>query len=132
MIRKSLMALTLTAPLIATPAFAQDPAEGIWTTQPDNNGNYGTVQILPCENRICGVLTGAFDGSGAPLPSENIGRAIVWDMQPRGDGSYENGKVFSPDQGRTYNAKMALRGDQLGVAGCVLGFCREQTWTRAR
>ena len=118
---------------IGGPAMAADPVEGLWKTLPDDNGKYGFVQIAPCGDKLCGVLTKSFDSSGAAMKSDNIGKQIVWDMVPNGDGTYSNGKVWAPDRDKTYNAKMALSGDKLAVSGCVLGgmICRASDWTRA-
>ena len=113
---------------------AADPVEGLWKTLPDDNGHYGHVQIAPCGPAICGVLVEAFDGSGAPLDSPNIGRQIVWDMQAEGEGTYGGGKVWAPDRDKTYRAKMALSGNTLAVSGCVLGgaICRSSEWSRVK
>lgn len=125
--------LTLTAAvlsLLALPALA-DPAHGLWKTQPDDNGNFGHVRIQTCPNgKICGGLVTAFNGAGQQIDSPNIGRAIVWDMVAQGNGAYANGKVYAPDRDSTYNAKMQLRGNVLGVSGCVAFICRESSWTR--
>ncbi len=116
--------------LLAAPAFA-DPVEGLWKTKPDDNGNFGHVQIAPCADRFCGVLVEAFDGSGAVMASENIGKQIIWDMVAQGDGYYDSGKVWSPDRDKTYKSNMQLTGDSLAVKGCVLGICRDGgTWVR--
>ncbi len=116
----------------ALPAFA-DQAHGLWKTKPDDNGNYGHVQIQTCSNgKICGGLTRAFNARGEQIESPNIERAIVWDMEPQGNGQYRNGRVYAPDRDRTYNARMELRGNTLGVSGCVMGICREQEWTRVQ
>lgn len=124
----TLIALALTA----GPALA-DPSHGLWKTQPDDNGNYGHVQMQTCSNgRICGGLVAAFGPDGQTVPSDNIGRAIVWDMVADGDGGYDDGKVYAPDRDKTYSAKMELRGNTLGVSGCVFGICRESVWTRQR
>ena len=117
---------------LAAPAFAADPVEGMWKTKPDDNGNFGHVQVAPCGPKLCGVLVKAFGPDGKPTASPNIGRQIVWDMVPKAPGRYTDGKVFSPDRGKTYNSKMTLSGDTLEVAGCVFGICREQIWTRAK
>jgi uncharacterized protein (DUF2147 family) len=114
----------------ALPVLA-DPVHGIWQTRPDDNGNFGHVRMQTCSNgKICGGLIAAFDGSGQQIESENVGRALVWDMEPQGDGQYREGRVWAPDRDRTYNARMELRGDTLGVSGCILMVCREQEWTR--
>lgn len=129
--RKSLLAACALA-LMAAPALA-DPVHGLWKSKPDDNGNFGHVQIQTCPNgKICGGLVKAFGPNGQEIESPNIGRAIVWDMEPQGGGDYRNGRVWAPDRDRTYNARMELRGNTLGVSGCVLGICRESEWTRVR
>lgn len=125
-----------TAALIlwAGAALAGDPVEGVWKTKPDDNGNFGHIQIAPCGAAFCGTLIQSFDGSGAKMESENVGKQIVWDMVPSGDGYYDNGKVWAPDRDKTYNAHMTLSGTSLAVAGCVLGglICRDLVWTRVK
>lgn len=118
--------------LVSGAAFAADPVEGTWKTKPDDNGKYGYVQIAPCGDKLCGVLIKAFDSSGAETASDNIGKQIVWDMVPNGDGTYGSGKVWAPDRDKTYNSKMTLSGDTLSVSGCVLGglICRASEFTR--
>lgn len=116
---------------LAGAAQAADPVEGVWVTKPDDNGNYGHVQIAPCGTAFCGVLVKAFDSSGTEVETPNIGRQIVWDMMAAGDGTYADGKVWSPDRDKTYNSYMVLEGDGLTVKGCILGICRDGgTWTR--
>ncbi|MDR5652305.1 DUF2147 domain-containing protein [Ruixingdingia sedimenti] len=117
--------------LAAAPALA-DPVLGLWKTKPDDNGNFGQVEIVPCGAMVCGTLVKAFDAAGKPMASANVGKRIVWDMQPRGNGKYGGGKVWAPDRDKTYSAKMELNGDTLAVSGCVTVFCRAQEWTRAK
>ncbi len=116
--------------LAALPSFA-DPVHGMWKTQPDDNGNFGHVRMQTCPNgKICGGLERAFNSAGQAIDSPNIGRALVWDMEPQADGTYRNGRVFAPDRDNTYNARMELRGNVLGVSGCIAFICREANWTR--
>ena len=127
---RTLAALTATLALLAAPALA-DPVHGTWKTKPDDNGNFGHVRIQTCENgKICGGLIASFNSAGARIESPNLGRAIVWDMEAQGGGAYGNGKVYAPDRDKTYNSKMELRGNTLGVSGCVAFVCRESEWTR--
>lgn len=129
--KKFALAAALT--VLGTAAFAADPVEGTWKTKPDDNGNFGHVQIKPCGNAFCGTLVKAFDGSGKQIESPNVGRKIVWDMVAYGDGLYDDGKVYSPDRDKTYNSEMKLNGNSLTVKGCVLGICRDGgTWTRVK
>ncbi len=126
-------ALAAALAVLGTAAFAADPVEGTWKTKPDDNGNFGHVQIKPCGSAFCGTLVKAFDGSGKQIESPNVGRKIVWDMVAYGDGFYDDGKVYSPDRDKTYNSEMKLNGNSLTVKGCVLGICRDGgTWTRVK
>lgn len=111
-----------------------DPAEGVWKTKPDDNGNFGHVEITPCGAAICGTLIKSFDASGTEMASENVGKRIVWDMVAKGGGAYGGGKVWAPDRNKTYNSKMELKGDRLAVSGCVLGgiICRASDWNRVK
>ncbi|PKP79283.1 MAG: DUF2147 domain-containing protein [Alphaproteobacteria bacterium HGW-Alphaproteobacteria-2] len=119
---------------LAAPAFAADPVEGVWQTRPDDNGNFGHVQVAPCGAQICGTLITSFNSEGKQIESPNVGRQIVWAMTPEGNGSYGGGKIWAPDRDKVYNSRMQLSGDVLTVKGCVLGglACRGSEWVRAR
>ncbi len=127
-------ALALSFALVfAAGAALADPVEGVWKTKPDDNGNFGHIDVKPCGPAFCGTLVKAFDGSGAEIQSPNVGKRIIWDMVAYGDGVYDDGKVWSPDRDKTYNSEMQLTGDSLAVKGCVVGICRDGgTWTRVK
>lgn len=127
---KTLILGLATALALGATAAAADPAEGRWRTQPDDNGNYGVVDMTMCGNRLCGTLIESYHGDGSTMASPNTGRRIVWDMEPRGNGQYRDGQIWAPDRDQTYRSRMDLAGDQLTVAGCFLFICRNQTWTR--
>lgn len=124
------IALTLIATLgFAGAAFA-DPLEGDWRTTRDDNGNSGIIRVAPCGAALCGTLIQSFDANGGNLVTDNIGRQIISNTTPSGDGAYR-GSVYSPDRDKTYNSRLQLSGDTLAVSGCVLGICRDAgTWTR--
>lgn len=110
-----------------------EPALGLWKTQPDDNGNFGHVQVVACGAAICGTLVKAFDGAGKEIKSDNVGRQIITNMKNDGGGAYSGGKIYSPDRGKTYNGKLALSGNSMAVSGCVLGICRNGgTWARLK
>jgi uncharacterized protein (DUF2147 family) len=112
-------------------AAAADPVFGTWRTAPDDNGNFGHIQVAACGAKICGKLVKSFDSTGAEISSDNTGRNIVWDMVAQGDGVYGDGKIWAPDRDKTYKSKMTLSGNQLAVEGCVLMICRDGgTWSR--
>ncbi|MFT6913478.1 MAG: hypothetical protein ACJAQW_002089 [Paracoccaceae bacterium] len=113
-------------------AFAADPVEGTWKTQPGDDGAYGAVRISTCGAHLCGILGKAYDQAGKEVASPNAGRQMIWDMRADGGGAYSGGKIWAPDRDKTYKSKMALTGDMLEVKGCVFGICRGQTWTRLK
>jgi len=92
------------------------------------------VKIAACGNKICGTIAKAFDASGKEIASQNVGKRMIWDMVPKGEGYYSGGKIWAPDRDKTYKSKMQLNGNRLKVSGCVLGgmICRGQTWTRVQ
>jgi len=114
---------------LAAPAFA-DPAEGTWKTGVDD-GKYAHIKVSKCGAKICGVFTRTFDSKGE-VPSDVIGRNIVWDMEPNGDGTYGNGKIWQPSKDRTYSSTMTLSGNKLAVVGHWGLFKKSQTWSRVK
>jgi len=116
--------------LLTLPALA-DPLEGQWQTEVDD-GAYAIIEISPCGEALCGVMVRSLKENGDEYRSPNLGRQIVIDMVPRGEGRY-NGKVWRPSNDRIYIGKMRLRGDSVRLRGCVAGglLCSGQTWQRA-
>ncbi len=121
---------------LATAAFAADPVDGLWKTAPGDTGGYLHVSIAECGSAICGTIDSAFDADGnQQLEYESLGKQIIWDMVPEGDGSYGNGKIWAPDRDKTYKSKMTLDSqNKLTVKGCAAGglICRGQVWTRVQ
>ncbi len=125
------LALIATAVLITTPVMAADAIFGTWKTKPDDNGNYGHVNVAQCGDTICGVLVKSFHSDGQSYVSESDGKNIIWDMTNEGGGAYGGGQIWAPDRDKTYKSKMQLNGDTLGVKGCIAFICRDGgTWTR--
>ncbi|MEH7828459.1 DUF2147 domain-containing protein [Gemmobacter denitrificans] len=126
--RKFLIAAALS--LVAGAAMA-DPIEGVWQTQEDE-GAYAHVTIKPCGAAFCGKITQAFK-DGADYASPNVGKQIVIDMAPVGDGNYE-GKVWRPANDKIYNGKAEVSGKTMKLAGCVAGglICKSQTWKKVK
>lgn len=126
---KSILKTAAALIALASPAFA-DPAEGVWQTQPDD-GAFAYVTISTCGGAYCGVISRTFQDGGTEYQSENLGRQIVINMSPNGDGSYE-GQVWRPSNNKTYVGKMSVSGDNLTLKGCVAGglICASQSWVR--
>jgi len=111
------------------PAFA-DPAEGIWKTQVDD-GAYAHIKMSACGNKLCGVIARTFNSDGE-YKSQNLGKKLVWDMEPLGGGSYGNGSIWQPSKDRVYSSTMELSGNKLVVVGHWGPFKKSQTWTRVK
>ena len=126
--------LLAAALLLAGAAAMADPAAGLWQTERNDEGNLAHVQVAPCGAKLCGTMVRSFGPDNQPIPSASTGRNLVWDMEPRGDGTYVDGRIWDPGSDRTYRSRMALDGDRLKVSGCVAGglICRSQTWIRVR
>lgn len=102
-----------------------DPAVGVWTSPTNGDGASIKLQIVKCQSGICGVIHSVTNGD----PSI-VGKTMVWGMKPQGGGKYTGGKVWAPDDDKTYNGKLTLTGNGLKVEGCILGFCRGETFSR--
>ena len=108
-----------------------DPIEGVWKTQEDD-GAYAHVRIAPCGSAYCGTIVRTFDANGE-YKSPNIGKQLVRNMEPAGNGRYE-GKVWRPSNNKVYIGKIDLNGNAMKLAGCVAGglICAKQNWSRVR
>ncbi|MEN9062229.1 DUF2147 domain-containing protein [Ponticoccus litoralis] len=121
--------MRLLAMALVAGAAAADPVEGTWKTQPDE-GAYAHVRMVPCGDKLCGVIVRTFNASGE-YESPNKGKTLVINMAPQGGGQYR-GKVWRPSNNKVYTGKMALSGNALTLQGCVAGglLCSSQTWSR--
>ncbi|MFK7751465.1 MAG: DUF2147 domain-containing protein [Sedimentitalea sp.] len=112
-----------------------DPVAGVWKTAPGDSGGYLHVKIAPCGSAICGTIQSAFEDGGARSTDyEHLGKRLIWDMAADGGGAYSGGKIWAPDNNKTYSSKMKLSGRKLVVKGCVAGglVCRGQDWKRVK
>jgi uncharacterized protein (DUF2147 family) len=111
-------------------AAAADPVLGTWQTEVDD-GAYAHVEMRPCGEAVCGVVTRTFDAEGE-YRSETLGEMLVRGMVSQGGGRYE-GRVWRPANGPVYPGRMELSGDRLRLKGCVAGgLVASQTWARVR
>lgn len=59
-----------------------------------------------------------------------MGLALLQNMQPAGEDRW-SGSIYNPDDGKTYSATMALKGNTMRVRGCVLGIlCKNNDFRR--
>ena len=123
--------LALAGLLVSAGVAAADPVEGVWKTEVDD-GAYAHIQMAPYGAAYCGVIAKTFNASGE-YQSENLGKKLVIDMVPNGDGSYA-GSVWRPSNNKIYIGKMTLNGNKLKLKGCVAGglICSGQNWVRVQ
>lgn len=113
---------------LSEPAHAATPAEvaGDWATP----GLGAIVRLAPCANdreRLCGRLIWAWDPSRVERGA--IGTEMLRNFIWRSD-AWVNGKVFNPEDGRTYSGSIRPDGDVLRLRGCAGPFCQTQVWRR--
>lgn len=123
------MILAAALMLAGAGAAQADPVLGTWKTEVDD-GAYAFVEMAPCGAAICGTIARTFN-SGGEYQSPNLGKSLVRNMKPQGDGYYK-GKVWRPSNDKIYIGKMELEGNRLKLKGCVAGglLCSAQNWTR--
>ena len=126
---KHLILAAAAAFALASAASAQDAALGTWQTEVDD-GAFAYVTMDQCGVAVCGTIARTFNTEGE-YASPNIGRQIVINMAPNGDGSYQ-GQVWRPSNDRIYVGKMDVEGNALRLRGCVAGglICASQNWVR--
>lgn len=117
--------------VLAGAASAQaDPIAGLWASEVNKEGASLHVRIKPCGDAICGSVAKVL---GHPDTSSE-GKQMIWGMKPEGKGVYSGGKVWAPDQDKTYRGKLLLKGNKLTMSGCILGgvICRGTDFTRLK
>ncbi|ROO24053.1 signal peptide protein [Salinisphaera orenii MK-B5] len=135
--RLSIAALSL---LLTAPAFAQQQASdvaGVWETA---SGGY--VQLYEDNGEWKGMIVGSKSGEARydkNNPDESkrdrrlLGITILEGLEYVGDGEFENGEIYDPNNGKTYKAKATQTGpdtlDARGYIGISL-IGKTQTWHR--
>lgn len=142
--RASLLAAAVLA--LAGPAAAQPRADiaGRWATQ----GFGSLVAFEPCAGdpgAWCGRIVWLWapaDDSGRPRRDLRnpdaaqrrrplVGVQIVEGLREVSPGVWSQGRVYNPDDGRTYTGSVLLRGRTLELRGCALKVvCETQVWRR--
>ena len=127
------------AALIGIPSHA-DPV-GTWLT--DSGKSWVTIET--CEAGLCGTivwLKNPLNAAGTDLLDSNnvdeslrgrtvVGIEVVSGFKEVRTGRWTGGKIYNPEDGRTYDSRLVERDENtLTVKGCVLFICKSQTWTR--
>ena len=102
------------------------PSRGLWRTAPRRQRQLrldpgGALRRRALRDARPGLRAGRRPRS----PSPNLGRQLIWDTAPSGDGEYR-GRVYSPDRDQEYASQAAPVGRQpLGVGLRPAAICRE-------
>ncbi len=115
-----------------TAALADDPATGLWRTEPDRKDLTSLIRVSECGAALCGTIERAYNPQGEEVTTPHIGERLFWDLKPQGGGDYAGGTVYVPLMDVTAKAKAELDGDRLRVTGCKGPICDGQTWTRVQ
>ncbi|WP_346837571.1 DUF2147 domain-containing protein [Microbulbifer sp. SAOS-129_SWC] len=114
-------------------------AVGKWRTIDDDTGQaksiveiyqrggkyYGRVVdlLMKPDDTVCEECEGALKGK------KIVGMNIITNMVKKGD-TYEGGQILDPNNGKTYDCKFWVEGNDLKVRGYLGFFYRTQTWHR--
>lgn len=130
-----------TAPLAAAPT---GPV-GVWL---DDTGR-GAVEIKPCGTNLCGSIywlqepisattgrpvTDAYNPDSAKRIRAVCGLQVIGGVKPQGDGNWDEGWIYDPKVGKSYDVAIALeKKDRLSVTGYkgVKFLSKTFIWTRA-
>ncbi|MFC3676787.1 DUF2147 domain-containing protein [Ferrovibrio xuzhouensis] len=137
-----LFALLFAAPL----AIAQSATPvGVWQ---DDSGRI-QVQIAPCGEFLCGTLLWfrwPNDDQGLPVVDLKnrdpglrgrplLGLVILYGLRRTGERTWEDGKIYNPEDGANYHANMSINDDgslRVRAYGLLPIFGRTRVWRRIR
>ena len=120
-------------------AYADSP-KGTWA-MPDRKF---IVSVDRCGANLCGRIVGLKEptysngrkkidrhNENATLRSRPLmGLRLLLNMRPAGTNTW-TGKIYNPDDGKTYGATLSLKENIMKVQGCVAGiFCKTVHFTR--
>ena len=130
-------AVMFTASSVMAAEMQASDAEGVWETA---SGGY--VEVYEDGGTYKGTIVGSRSGEARydkNNPDESLqgrrllGVTVLKDLEYVGDGKFEGGNIYSPDNGKTYKAKATQTApDALDVRGymgiSLIG--KSQTWKR--
>lgn len=132
-------ALLVPALLLAAPALAAEPIAGRWVTEDGK----ALVEIAPCGKTLCGKIARVIKPTpGKPQTDANnpdaklrsrpiVGLPILTGFSDA--GTEWKGSIYSPEEGKTYRSVLQRNANgTLKVKGCIMMFCKAQTWRPAR
>ncbi len=116
---------------------------GLWLAKSRYGDRDADVEIIDCgDGTPCGTIVWTDDNtSDAELDTQNpdstlrihpiLGLQIVWGYS-KGDRGWRRGRIYNPEDGKTFRSSMKLQEDgSLKVKGCLGPLCRTNYWTPA-
>lgn len=141
----SKITMLLLCMIMTTVAFAQkDRVEGLWY----NNEKSAKIQIYKAvDGKFYGKIVWLKEPNknGKPKVDENnpkdsqkntplLGLLVLRGFNKDDDDTYEDGTIYDPKNGKTYDCKITYKGNELAIRGYIgislIG--RTTTWTRAQ
>jgi|SaaInlV_200m_DNA_2_1039689.scaffolds.fasta_scaffold23450_2 uncharacterized protein (DUF2147 family) len=106
-----------------------DAIIGEWYT----DSGKSIVEIQKCDYSYCGKITWLkepkYEDGTEKIDKENpevskrntpiIGLTIIQDFKYKGSNKWSDGKIYDPENGKTYSCKMKLKGNKLKVRGYI-------------
>ena len=138
--------LMLTLVLATSPSAAQVPTPaGVWL----HANRRIQIEIAPCDDRLCAKIVWfkqPNDAQGQPLidlknsdPALRdrplLGLKVLLGLRRTGENTWEDGKIYNPDDGKNYQALMSIANDgSLRIRAFLLLPLIGHTvvWTRVR
>lgn len=105
------------------------------------------IEIYPCLENLCGKITwlkSPYDANDTPRLDLNnpnpklrarplLGLDVLGGLRPAGEGSWVDGNIYNPDDGKSYRATMSMRKDgdlQMRVYLLLPLLGKTLAWTR--
>ncbi|GAA6152174.1 DUF2147 domain-containing protein [Pseudoteredinibacter isoporae] len=137
--------LSLLITAMATPALATEGLSpfGVWLSDDKET----KLEIFQCEEKLCGKIVWLKHNTkedGSPLLDANneeetlrdrpiVGLEILKDLEKQSAKKWGDGKVYDPESGKTYRAKIALKSNEkMKLSGCINSFlCQGDHWYKS-
>ncbi len=142
LIRLMLVMLTLVTVNIAAKA-QTDQIEGLWyndvksgkilITREKDGKFYGKVVWLKEPLKNGKPKVDELNENEKLRSRPRLGLPVLYGFVKDGDNKYTDGKIYDPNNGKTYSCNITFKGDKLDIRGYIgiSLFGRTTTWTRA-
>lgn len=130
---------------LALPVLANEGPSpvGIWLSDDKES----KLEVFQCEEKLCGKIIWLKNNKredGSPLLDANnedeslrnrpiLGLEILQGLEKQSAKKWDDGKVYDPESGKTYRAKIALKSsEKMKLSGCINSFlCQGDNWHRS-